>query len=766
MSTPLTLPPTGLRRLLLAFVVIVACCRGFTAFSRQESPANRPTPSRLTSADRGDPFLAAHREAVARNTSEIQFSIALHGGSSRFRPGERIALDVRHDGPAFVAYSSEWSFRYVLDHYDGVESPRIGEWQAGRLPDRYSGGRTTNQVRALTVNLNNVFRFTAPGHYRMFAYSLAQIYAGRAVDPPVSNILEFEILPRDAEWEVTTARDTSDPAVLRYLGTNEAALRLAKALDVDGLFCVRDRAFALRAIERELDVRGIPDSGLFVRQLAELAVLARHPEGPPYPLDEYPRLVADYSAKRARGLAREPGRLEEALKAEIREAAKFDEFVRGGSLIAAVDRYPATAATIFRGLSAKEQRNLLFAAPFWLRTPVLRPLLLEAATSPAENDSQVRDLGLRRLYESAPSVARPLILAELRRSPLRVSAETVGLLPERTIRSLDQLLVEQLRTVEGSASHDDEPLAYQWHKEPATNVARLVRRYATPGVAADVVAIGRARKPALPCRAQSALLAYLQAAKPAQAVSLLEQAVADRSDTGCWWPLEEAAEFGFSPGVEQRVIRYLDDADPSLVESAACALRFAGSGAAKVPLLRRFAAWNAQWKVRKVDLDEYRGEEARQQLDVEHELALALEEGRAWYVDRATIRSFCVSSSCQSDFSTRAPSLTQKMLDGVQDPAFRNHRISIYRPYGGEWQLAVDGVDDLTVERAKTRLLLYPRGTAFYWDKGSDGDEVVPVATRERVRLELMAFIEKHGMSLKGGSGLEPRRAFGWGPSW
>jgi hypothetical protein len=756
----------------IIFAISLACCLGLKTFADGTSQPKSAGQSPKVTAERADAFLVKHRQASAGNSAAMQFSMAFHGQSNRFHPGERIRLDLRHDGPASVAYSSEASFLYVLDHYDGVQSPRIGEWQTGRLPDPFSGGVTTNQVRALTVDLNNVFRFTAPGHYRMFAYSLANI-AG-PMEPPVSNILEFDILPRDAAWEAATARDTEDAAVLRYLGTNDAALRLAKALDVDALYCVRDRAFALRAIERELESREIPDSGLFVRQLAELAVLARHPEGAPYPLDEYPRFVARYSARRARALSKTPGRLEDALKTEVVEAAQTDSFARGGSLIAALDQFPTEAATVFRGLPAKAQRNLLLGSWGWLNKPALRPLLIDTVTAPAEDDPEVRNLALRRLYESAPSVARPLILAELRRSPVRLSAEVLGLLPERTLRWLDRSLIRELRTVAGPvdphAQRNDQYWPFRWHDEPDTNLARVIQRYATPAAAEDIVAVYRARKSTLSCGARSALLAYLQTATPATAVTLIEQAVVEQSETGCWYVLEEVAEFGFSPEVERRVIRYLDEPGEWLVQSAARALARGGSAGAKAPLLRRFAAWNSEWKPRRLEFEQG-GEAIRRQWDIESALSRALDEGSAWYVERDTIHGLCVTAACEAEFGSRTPTLRDKIYAGAADRMRRDHDIAIVPPDNllvQGWRLAVGCSYGLTIDRAKAWLQQYPRGTVFWWDMSFGiADEVLPVATRERVRGELNTFLQRHGMWLKVYRGVKPQaeRPFGWWPT-
>lgn len=756
----------------IIFAIGLACCLGLTTFADGAAQPKSAGQSPKSTAERVDAFLVKHRQASAGNTAAIQFSMAFHGPSNRFHPGERIRLDLHHDGPAFVAYSSEASFLYVLDHYDGVEPPRIGEWQTGRLPDPLSGGVTTNQIRALTVDLNKVFRFTAPGHYRMFAYSLAHITG--PIDPPVSNILEFDILPRDAAWEAATARDTEDAAILGYLGTNDAALRLAKALDVDALYCVRDRAFALRAIERELESREIPDSGLFVRQLAELAVLARHPEGAPYPLDEYPRFVAHYSARRARALSKTPGRLQDALRTEVVEAAQTVSFVRGGSLIAALDQFPTEAATVFRGLPAKAQRNLLLGAWGWLNKPALRPLLIDAVTAPAEDDPEVRNLAMRRLYESAPSVARPLILAELRRSPLRLSAEVLGLLPERTLPWIDSSLIRDLRAVAAppgpDARRDDQSWPFPWHQEPDTNLARVIQRYATPAAADGVVAAYRERKSTLSCGAKSALLAYLQRARPTMAVTLLEQAVAEQSETGCWYVLEEVAAFGFSPEVERRVIRYLDDPSEWLVQSAARALGTGGSAAAKAPILRRFAAWNSEWKPRRFELEQG-GEDIRGQLDIEDALSRELDGGSSWYVERDTIRSLCVTAACEAEFRSRVPTLRDQIYAGAADRMGRDHDIALVRRDDllvRGWRLAVGSSYDLTLDQAKARLLQYPRGTVFWWDMNFDiADEVLPVATRERVRSDLKTFLEKHGMFLKVYRGLNPQaeRLFGWWPS-
>ena len=126
-----------------------------------------------------------------------------------------------------------------------------------------------------------------------------------------------------------------------------------------------------------------------------------------------------------------PGRLEEELRRELADApSDEDHFVAG--LTRAARDFPRETAAAFQSLTAEAQRSRLVGS--WRRfgNPVFLPLVRSLYRFPAESSDQVRDIALRRLYELAPREGHAAMLSELRRDRLRVSMETLTLMPDRT----------------------------------------------------------------------------------------------------------------------------------------------------------------------------------------------------------------------------------------------------------------------------------------------------------------------------------------------
>jgi hypothetical protein len=124
---------------------------------------------------------------------------------------------------------------------------------------------------------------------------------------------------------------------------------------------------------------------------------------------------------------------------------------------------------------------------------------------------------LRRLAELDPAAARPLLLAELARYPLRVDPATLAMLPDETVPELDAALGAHLDT------------------ESADFELRLhaVERYASPALAPRVTAL-YASASGWACEPQATMLAYLLRVDPDRGASLVRRALASRGETGCY----------------------------------------------------------------------------------------------------------------------------------------------------------------------------------------------------------------------------------------
>ncbi|MHC4505825.1 MAG: hypothetical protein ACYTFI_21185, partial [Planctomycetota bacterium] len=178
---------------------------------------------------RGGPhvsFDTTYREARARNPKGVTFTVRLKGGKTAYRQGEVIRIE--------LAFSSSVPDKFVLNGatYDrsgrlGIDSYKVDpvEHVVDPLRDYFALGlfmggglRSTPILTAepykITREVNEHIRFEEPGKYRMFVASsrirtespaeggeLKTRYHGVA-----SNMIEFEIVPADAEWAAAELR--------------------------------------------------------------------------------------------------------------------------------------------------------------------------------------------------------------------------------------------------------------------------------------------------------------------------------------------------------------------------------------------------------------------------------------------------------------------------------------------------------------------------------------------------------------------------------
>ena len=257
-----------------------------------------------------DHFGDAHARGMTANAHH-GFSIRFQDGRTAFHAREPISIELVYAKKAELssgAVDGPDSFYHVRLHFDRPVANTL-EAIDSKFDDRMSGGVpgcVSYAPAMLLKTINGAYRFDVPGHYRMFAESRQVTESFET-----SNILEFEILPRDSAWEADVterARRTLNgpPAdgtaasqafrALRALATNEAAAILAPYLDAGedvltsadvlyGLFADPNRAFVVDTLGRELILPARVIGRQFVLDLAYFELLRRHPAGPPFSHD-------------------------------------------------------------------------------------------------------------------------------------------------------------------------------------------------------------------------------------------------------------------------------------------------------------------------------------------------------------------------------------------------------------------------------------------------------------------------------------------------
>ena len=265
-----------------------------------------------------DPFLDAHRTAVAANPSGVELRLRLANGRARFPLGETITLELvfSNTGPGSYVLSTRTYDRsgrlgvdqITVDPRDGVVDP-LYDYYHCCLFGFIGGGLSsippvlTAEPQVIPLEVNEWWRIDKPGRFRLYVTS-RRVEPHPWPDPPdpgawprvTSNIVEFEV--------ETSDHGDADPVnvpgrVLRFAATRAAAREMARRLlspDADeadarvgsdafecryGLIGSPHRPYVVQEMERLLNSDPPGVSRAFVRTLAFLATVLQSPVHPP-----------------------------------------------------------------------------------------------------------------------------------------------------------------------------------------------------------------------------------------------------------------------------------------------------------------------------------------------------------------------------------------------------------------------------------------------------------------------------------------------------
>jgi len=744
-----------------------------------------------------DTFVAQHREAMRKNPEGVSFTLRLVEDKLQFKPGEIIRVEFSFtsdlpntydlDGSSVDRVNSIARDKYFLDHKNGVVDPLRDYW-FGAVSIISSNPTLSEKPHKRTFDLNEWFRFDQPGKFRLYVTaprvlkkSRRQFSNGAEV---TSNIIEFEILPRDDEWAeqelqaITRLLDSSDPKTdrrplcrrLRFLNTEAAASEMIRRFGAPpdvcafeysiGLIGSAHRAFLVKEMERKLEEPEQIVSDLYLSTLSDLAALLQQKEPLPARAE---RLKDERQAKVAAEAWRKwwvsrqklqlqyTERLVSALPRKQGQARAIAVYILPGMLrnnslqslqpsvtgprrpeglnSEIVKKLAHEIIAVFDDLPTNIQTGLL---GYWwqlLADPAMLPILRRIfGADPVNNSSkegvELRNLALRRLYELAPDEGRKLILEELRRPNPTVNSATLGILPDKTLPELDDTLVENLEKRNGDLFI----------------LSQLIERYATASASPRVKAFYSDKAGQWACSIQSSLLAYLLRTDTAMGIDPIKQALAARGKehTRCYVSLLiEVAKLRMTPDLEELAIEHLDDPDPEVVIQAASTLGQYGSIDAEKPLWQRLEKWLQEWKGR--------AEELPKNVDSSHPnfwhkqvgtaLRQALSQSPAWLIDREKLerlRRSCLDKDELQQFNYQAADLSGEI------------RIDFQPGYDGWGNAQVAHYQCNSLQALKMKLSQFPKNTTFTWNSYSQDQEA-----SERVFSELKTFIEGKGMKLE-----------------
>ena len=675
-----------------------------------------------------DTFIARHREATRKNPEGVSFTLRLEEDKVQFKPGEIIRVEFSFtsdlpdtyvlDGATYDRGGRLGLDQYFLDHKNGVVDPLID------YPPTDGGGirpippPLSEKPHKMTFDLNEWFRFDQPGKFRLYVTaprvlknSERQISNGAEV---TSNIVEFEILPRDNEWAeqelqaITRLLDTSNPNSDRrpvcrrlcFLNTEAAASemirRFGAPLDMCGyeysmgLKGSAHRAFVVKEMERRLEAPDQIVSDSYMFTLSHVAAAMREKEQLPSPAerpnderqakavsetwqklsDSRQKLRLQYAERLMSALPGKQGKARAITTHTLLEILWNNSLQGmqpsltsprrpGGLNPEIIKRLAPEIIVFFDDLPKNIQTGLLgyrwkqLAGPAML--PVIRRILND---KPADDQSyesrELRGLAIQRLYELAPDEGRRLIIEELRRPSPRARLTALELLPDETLPELEDTLVENLKKALSEGRGD------------VDMISMLIQRYATASVASQVRDVYGDKGGKWACSIQSALLAYFLRVDAPMGIELVKQALGARGPeyTHCYAALLlEVAKPRMTPELEALAIESLDDPDLEVVTHAATTLGQFGSTGAEKPLWTRLEKWLQEWKGRAGELpknfDSAHPNNWHKQ--VGQALRQALLQGAAWLVDRKKLerlRQSCLDKDELQQFGYQAGDLS------------------------------------------------------------------------------------------------------------
>ena len=729
----------------------------------------------------------AQTQPPPRNSSEVTFHVSIEHGKSQFYLGEVIPLELTFTSKTPKRYqlnmarydrSGRMSYERFLVNPDGGWSDPLRSyfnssmgWMGGGL----TGFDFLSETPAkISLELNEWVQFDRPGKFRVSVQTsrVGEISgeASTPFDKPLSltsNELELTIVSPIASWQEQTLREALavldappvPPAAkvpagadetsakrqavktLRYLGTPAAGKELARHLrgeensfDFDcmfGLVGSPQHEAALSEMRRLLADPDHPVSDLF---LVTMSILSLNPDESPEVLRE--QRDQRYQAIRAELLDDLPRKRGNALAVSLYTALN-----RTGPQQAIPreesKQLAAQLPTVFDRLPVEKQYELLAYRWDSLRSPALLPLLKKYATTyqdfpipneiHAYNANNLSGTALRHWYELAPEEARAAIIQEILRPKPRFNAQTLGILPDKTLPEVEQALIEHF-----SANDED-----YWI---SANLASLIQRYATPAILPRMLAIVDKNVGKWACAIQEPALAYLLRVDPIAGSSRIETAMAARGEgySACNHALlAQVGSLHFDPLLEEIALGSLNDDDPEVAANAAGFLGHFGSLAIEERLWDLLTQWSARWHGRESELTYMPGGSNSNlyQGTLGNSLQQAIASGQAWLADKPKLQKLqqlSVGSSMRQE------------IDGIL-AQWDNKPWHILFVPGSEARFDVLQYNLNSLDSLEKKLSQFPSGSSFVWSDASAGSS--PDAAKNFV--ELSHFLKAHGMSLR-----------------
>ncbi|MFL6228507.1 MAG: hypothetical protein ACJ741_06980 [Pyrinomonadaceae bacterium] len=635
-------------------------------------------------------FSAANSTRTQETTSDLHVQLSLADGKTVYRAGEpvRLVLSFTADRPGYQLNITTSQVPTSIDEI--VLLPAVG---ATRWLEQYYGASRYLDYTTVTalspkpipvqLTLNDWVRFDEPGSYSV-RIKTSRVSRPKQWDqsaPPIpltTNWVSFEVKPMSEAEEakevsrlsalIDAAKNrqeedkfteelsylTGDPStrekVKRFLNT-EGRFGNYYGNISHGLSMARNRPLIMKLLEQALRD---PAAGVTHNLLGTLTTMRLVEEdGAAYPVPSGCVIWPE-----------EPRRVTEIKQAYVRElaaslASRTGKSLRTTAMTILINlpkekEQAAQALGVARPVLLREFENLhpfdqdLLLTAHWdqLRDPALAPALERMLSKPrGPRDVVSPAAALKRLLDLKPEAARPFFIREIVEPSPHAEFEVLRSLPDAELPEADAALLEQIRALA--------PLSQRGDFVDLRQKVLLAARYATAAIYGELLEIYKTWGAKWQADVRGSLLGYFLRYNEAEAIPLIEQALAESGSGQDHSLLHDMTSVNFSEGLDALLRRRLAGDDPQAAGTAAYIMSLHGAAADEKLIGARLERWWREWSPRAAELES--GANLEQKM-IEVNLVNALLDGKSWKLSEAEvekIKQSCLTQGCRQRFPVR-----------------------------------------------------------------------------------------------------------------